>query len=156
MILRATLPSSIDPRAPRRCLEPGCRRSTRHRKPYCPDHVERLPYVQEVLAALEGKEREQAEVAILGPRAVDPDGITAGEILNELAIHGPRSVARLAKDLALSRRLAEHYVEALRREGFVSVQARRRRRRDSAFVRLIPIEAAMPAAPAVLEEAAAG
>src|SRR5690606_15818305 len=36
-----------------KCQTVGCGAPTRHRKPYCPDHVESMPYVQEILAQLD-------------------------------------------------------------------------------------------------------
>src|SRR5690606_30645190 len=36
-----------------KCQTVGCGQPTRHRKPYCPDHVENMPYVQGILAQLD-------------------------------------------------------------------------------------------------------
>lgn len=96
-----------------------CGQATREGKPYCPDHVERHGYVQEVMAALERRAAEEERVLRKGAAAVDPEGINAREILLQLRLHGERTVERLARDLQLDPRLVPHYAQALARRGLV-------------------------------------
>jgi len=76
---------------PKPCQLPGCSRSTREHKPYCTDHVEHHEYVQGVIARLEAEELELAAVKKRGPRAVDPAGLTAQEIVLQLELYGDRT-----------------------------------------------------------------
>lgn len=97
------------------CEADGCNRSTKEGKPFCSDHILHQPYVQELLAALEAKEAEEARVTRLGARAVDPEGITAREVVRTLTVHGPRTLPRLAKDMNLEVETLDGYVKALRK-----------------------------------------
>lgn len=85
-------PASIKPAVPR-CER--CGRATREGKPVCAEHVTEMPYVRELLRELE---RRDAELALLadgkGPAPLHED-----EVLAVLAVKGPRTVARLARDL---------------------------------------------------------
>lgn len=104
---------------PRRCEL--CGDATREGKPYCPEHVERHPYVQEVLAVLEERSAEERRVLRRGASAVDPRGVNAREILLQLHLYGERTVERLARDLQLDPALVPHYAQALARRGLVSL-----------------------------------
>jgi len=44
-----------------KCSEPGCNRSTRENKPYCPEHVESTPYVQRLMTQPEYIEEMKRE-----------------------------------------------------------------------------------------------
>ena len=68
---------------------------------------------------------------MFGPDAVDPDGMTAQDLVLYLEQHGVRTSARLARDLNLDHELVLTYLTALRRAGRVSYPAgpRRSRRR---------------------------
>lgn len=103
------------------CAFSGCHEPTRERKPYCTEHVTELPYVQTLLTRLEEREREVAEVAKRGYRAVDPDGLNAAEILLQLALFGERTVPRLCRDLQLELAVAEGFAYALARRGLVTL-----------------------------------
>ncbi len=109
-----------------RCEAPRCSQRTRDGKPYCPEHVELLPYVQELQAALAEQQAEQRRVASRGARAVDPDGLTARELLLQLDLYGDRTVERLARDLQLDVDLVHAYAKALARHGRVSLSQTRR------------------------------
>ena len=54
-----------------------------------------------------------------GSRAVDPEGITAQEILQFIRVHGPRTVPRLARELNLEVKTVTGYVRALERRKVV-------------------------------------
>lgn len=110
----------------RYCEAEGCGVATREGKPYCSEHVERHPYVQQVLAQLERRETEEARVNQVGARAVDPQGITAQEILQFIRLHGPRTVPRLARELNLEVKTVTGYVRALERRKVVDTDTTRR------------------------------
>jgi DNA-binding MarR family transcriptional regulator len=110
----------------RHCEVEGCGVATREGKPYCSEHVERHPYVRQVLAQLVQRESEEARVFDQGARAVDPAGITAQEILQFIRLHGPRTVPRLARELNLEVKTVTGYVRALERRKVVDTDTTRR------------------------------
>jgi len=131
---------TLDHRAPRQtptttrlCRSHGCDQSTREGKPYCPDHVEEHPYVQEILSTLQRREEEEARVRSRGSRAVDPSGLTARELVLHLSLHGARTVERLSRELQLDPKVLDGYVSALVSQGAVSLG---RTNRGSTVVRL--------------------
>jgi hypothetical protein len=111
---------------PRHCEVPACGVATRAGKPYCSEHVDRHPYVSELLAQIAAREAEEAQVRARGAAAVDLDGLTATEVLTFLRVHGERSVPRLARDLNMDLRTVAHYVSALARRGEVELGENRR------------------------------
>ena len=128
MILRTlSLEEPEKRRAPRSCEASGCGRSTRERKPFCPDHVEQHAYVQEVLGKLAAREAADERVLRRGPKAVDPRSLTAEELLTFLHVHGSNSVKRLARELNLEVELVDRYAAGLARLGLVSLGETRRR-----------------------------
>jgi len=123
-----------------RCSAAGCDEATREGKPFCTEHVEEHDYVQDLLATLEAQDAEIQRVARLGARAVDPEGLTACEILNTLRVHGPRTVRRLARELNHEAKVLEAYVKALERRGLVTKDKKGRKRRR--LVHLVAADAA--------------
>ena len=99
-----------------RCGEP-----TRERKPFCPEHVEEHPYIQQLIAKIEDKEREEERVAEFGEFEIAEDSLTSQEILAQLSIYGARTVERLARDMNLGIPIIEHYVSKLAREGKIEL-----------------------------------
>ena len=97
----------------RHCEGKGCKKATTGRKPFCVDHVERQPYVQELQGRIQKRSQEWEHVGRRGARAVDPAGLTAVEIVQYVRVHGPCTIKRLAKDLSLERSLLESFVRAL-------------------------------------------
>ncbi len=117
----------------RSCSEPNCFATTREGKPYCPDHVERHTYVQEILAILAEREAEEDRVRSGGPTAVDPAGLTAQELVLHLSLHGSRTVERLSREFQLEADVMLDYVDALRERGLLVLG---RTTRGSTVVRL--------------------
>lgn len=99
----------------------ACGQPTREGKPYCPEHVDRQPYVAELLAELASQEEELAMVAMRGADAVDPSGLTARELLQLVRLHGPRTVQRLGRELNIKPVLISCYVRALAQVGMVEL-----------------------------------
>ena len=117
----------------RSCKAPGCHATTREGKPYCPEHVEFHPYVQEILEILDRREEEEQLVRKRGPSAVDPEGLTAKELMLHLSLHGSRTVERLSREFQLDATVMGNYVRALRNRGLVVLG---RTTRGSTVVRL--------------------
>jgi hypothetical protein len=108
------------------CERPDCGKATREGKPYCSDHVDDHPYVRGLIEALAAREAEEARVRKRGARAVDLDGVTAREILGYVAIHGGRTVQRLARELNLDIQTIKGYARALERGKRVHLTSTRR------------------------------
>lgn len=125
------------PRSAVRCSAEECNRATRHGKPYCPRHVHLHDYARDVLDALARMEEECALILRRGARAVDLDGLLVREICTAIRRQGSVSVALLARDLSLDRRVVHHCVVALTRCGALEM-APGRRSRDSARVQPHP------------------
>lgn len=109
-----------------RCAAEGCAERTRDGKPFCPAHVELHPYVRTLQETLRAQQDEQERVARRGPRAVDPDGLTAKELLLQLWLYGDRTVERLCRDLQLESGLVQSYAKALERHGRVTLHRTQR------------------------------
>ena len=120
------VPHISDRRPAPRCEAAGCTETTRNGKPYCTNHVELLPYVNRLIDTLEARDAELERVAKRGPRSVDPQGITAQEILLQLKLYGGRTIARLSRDLMLEENVVESYGRALAKLGCVSIGRHRR------------------------------
>lgn len=50
-VLDARVACDVSKRAD--CQEPGCVRTTKEGKPYCPDHISRLPYIAHLMQEVE-------------------------------------------------------------------------------------------------------
>jgi hypothetical protein len=102
------------------CHVQGCNRPTTERKPYCIDHLDRLPYVKELQDALGRRDDEEmAAVGRKGWRAVNPDGSRAREIIDQLAVKGAQTPKRLAITVEIRPNSLENYLSALERAGLV-------------------------------------
>lgn len=110
-----------------RCGHPGCLSPTREGKPYCPMHVELMPYVAQLMNDLENQQAEHERARKPGKTSgIDPEGITAKELLLLVDQHGGRTVPRLAKDLQIEPEVVARYVAELRKLGKVHTGATRR------------------------------
>jgi hypothetical protein len=102
------------------CHVPGCGHPTTERKPYCIDHIDRLPYVKELQAQLAHRDAEEvAATSRRGWRAVDPTGSRAREIIDQLAVKGAQTPKRLAITVEIQPNSLESYLGALERAGLV-------------------------------------
>ncbi|HZU97304.1 MAG TPA: hypothetical protein VFF73_11455 [Planctomycetota bacterium] len=105
----------------RACLVRDCPGATSEGKPYCLEHLGLLPYV----GRLARREREAREAAGRNRRRIDPRGIVARDILDELEVHGDVTPRRLAQGVALNRRTLGRFLVALEKAGLVSLRAAR-------------------------------
>lgn len=115
----------------RQIVEPAtpcaaCGRPTREGKPFCPDHVEELPYVASLMCELAAQAAEHQAVSKNGAGAVNVDGTTARELLHLLQLHGPRTVQRLGRELNIKPGLVSDYARALAAAGRVILGRSRR------------------------------
>lgn len=93
---------------------------TTERKPYCIEHLDRLPYVKELQAALLHRdEEEDAAASRKGWKAVDTEGSRAREIIDQLAVKGAQTPKRLAITVEIRPTSLENYLGALERAGLV-------------------------------------
>jgi len=106
------------------CEVPACTQTTREGKPFCPDHVDHNPYVQDILEHLAVREDEEDRakreaIRLRGnPRSklrdfADLDGPTAKMLIQYLEIHGAKTMERLARDLQLDDDVLNMFVRAL-------------------------------------------
>ena len=80
-----------------------------------------MPYIQELVARICERDEELERVARRGWKEVDPQGLTASEILLQLSLYGDRTVPRLCRDLQLDIDVAEGFAMALARRGMVTL-----------------------------------
>lgn len=124
-----------DPRlAPTRCQAEDCNRSTRRRKPYCPEHVELHDYVAGVLAGIAARERD-LQRWLAEPRRKDVSGPLRDDLLELLAVSGERTLVGAARALHVPVAALERLSSALAREGTVSLG---RTRRGNTTAEVIP------------------
>jgi hypothetical protein len=101
------------------CTVDGCRRTTNDRKPFCLDHIDRMPYARQIASEIEARDREALAVG-LGPcDHVDLAGSRAREIVDVLRCHRALSLERLAELVCLDHETFTAYARALERAGLV-------------------------------------
>lgn len=119
--MRIIIPDGASSRTgPNFCEFDGCKETTREGKPYCSNHVELNLYASEVVAHLERRAQEDGR-ARRQVRGINTGGVTATELLQNIADHGPRTKERLCRELNIDRAALDGYVEALRVKGLVTV-----------------------------------
>lgn len=115
----------------RGCSAPGCLKSTRESKPFCPDHVELHPYVQEIVAFRDSREAEIA--GIEKGKQVKNNSPLFEEILIYITNYGSKTVERIAHDIMISVPATKKLVQTMRRKGIIKTG---RTTRGSTTVRL--------------------
>ena len=102
------------------CRVQGCGHPTTERKPYCIEHLDRLPYVKELQEQLARRDAEEtAATGRKGWKSVDPVGSRAREIIDQLAVKGAQTPKRLAITVEIRPSSLEGYLGALERAGLV-------------------------------------
>jgi len=101
-----------------------CNRATARRKPFCKDHILRLPYPASVRRDLDSAQADQ--------HRVNTGGVLAADILTVVRHQGPCTVGRLRRLLHLPHTVAAKYVRALVLEG--TLRTRRVRGEHSTMV----------------------
>ena len=100
-----------------RCTVDGCEQVTHARKPYCIDHLDRLPYVRWLQEEL-GRRSESAS----------PSTVVDQDIVRQLSLHGPLTIPRLAREAEVSASALEARLKSLEKAGLVRTQVIRDRR----------------------------
>jgi hypothetical protein len=103
----------------RTCATKGCPETTREGKIYCTNHVEKHPYVKHLLDRMADRDKEDHNVKMRGPKAVNMEGITVAEIMLHLRQNGPRTEERLQRELQIDKSIIHNYVVALNQRGLV-------------------------------------
>ena len=129
-------PSGPSDSRTRFCAAAGCILTTREGKPYCPDHVDRHPYVQNLLSALAEREDEESKVKQRGARAVNPEGLAVKELILHLSLHGARTEERLCRELQMEPKVLDGYINSLKRRGIIAFG---RTNRGSTVIRLAKV-----------------
>ena len=97
-----------------RCGHPGCQKTTREAKPFCPEHVEEHPYVKEIIAHLEQRVAEKKLAA--ENKLEDHCGQLAGELIHLLR-GGERTIERVSRELRLTNKEARGACQCLQQAG---------------------------------------
>jgi len=115
-----------------------CGKTTREGKSYCSDHVEEGSYIQGLMDRISGKDYEEDLAETSYARFRDHVGdeytTTMDEIKLCLTLHGPRSIARIAKDIGINKDAAKSYIALLSHRGDVSITINTR---GASIVRLL-------------------
>jgi len=103
-----------------RCGVAGCGRVPKEAKPFCPSHLDRLPYVQSLREQL-SRCHDELDAASQedGWRCIDPHGVIAQEILDQVAARGAPTPQGLAQSVGVSPRAIENYIIVLEEAGLV-------------------------------------
>ncbi len=99
-------PSRI--REDRRCTVDGCANTTTGRKPYCIDHIDRLPYVRQLTDELARRDSP----ALRG-------SAYAAEVLDQLEQQGRATVGRLAREVGVPLKRLEPCIATLVKAGIL-------------------------------------
>lgn len=99
---------------------------TTGRKPYCFDHVRRMPYMERVASQVEQRQREADHVARGGH--VDLGGLRAREI-GWLVLEGPLGFRSLMNLTELKAFVLRRYLRALERAGTIKRHVERTERK---------------------------
>jgi hypothetical protein len=93
-------PERREPRS--MCRAQDCTNSTTEKKPYCGTHLSRLPYCRKIMNEVQGIANELALVGQKGPRALDPYGILAQDVVDAIGQHGALPARRVPLAVGLT------------------------------------------------------
>lgn len=131
----------------RKCDASGCYELTRENKPFCLLHIERTPYVDNLIRRMEEREETDEKVAT-DHRTAKLDSITALEILLSLRQRGTVTEDNLCRAMKLGRQTVHNYVLAMLEKKMVLLQPNKRGR---THVTLLDASG-RPATPMLLDE----
>ena len=118
----------------RHCEIPGCKNTTREKKPYCSKHIWKLPYIQKVVQEILTQENEVDRVKRIGISAINPEGDMLQEVIIMLENHGSMTQEKLAQWLHIDYEAVVAYVKFLWKRNKV---ATKKTTRGSTVVSLI-------------------
>jgi len=116
------------------CRVDQCQQTTREGKSFCTDHIEFQPYIRDLIKRMADRKLEDEQVRREGSKAVNLDGITAGEILLHLRQGGTRTEERLERETRLDKVIIHNYLVRLSMEGTIKFG---RTSRNNTCVRLV-------------------
>ena len=93
------------------CESGGCKKTTRENKPHCPDHLEAIDYVHNLLDVIKDQKVEQEKALYKGTRAIKKDSLTVKEIVLVLSLNGQKTLNYLSRSLQLSEDVLEVYAK---------------------------------------------
>ena len=102
------------------CSVSGCKEPTTEYKPYCIEHIDRVPHASAISDYLKDREVEERRAARRnGWKHIDVNGSRAREIVNYLVVHGAQSPKRLAINIEIAPAALEAYLVAMERAKLV-------------------------------------
>lgn len=114
------------------CAAPGCTNLTREWKTYCIKHIGMHDYVKDIIARQSARE---AEVKSLNGCGKTTEGsILAQEILSALHVYGPRSAARLSRELNIGIESIYKVLRFMKNRGLITIG---KTIRNTVFVELV-------------------
>ena len=93
------------------CESNGCENTTRENKPHCPEHLEEIEYVHNILHVLRQQGVEHERVISQGTRAIKKDSLTVREIILVLSLNGEKTLNYLGRCLQLSEDVLKVYAQ---------------------------------------------
>ena len=99
------------------CRVRGCPKIPSERKPYCLEHLDQLPYTQQLQANLQTQETELSR-APRNAKIIDLRGVIAQEILSELG-KKPLTQAKLGQTMQINKPAIAAYVRRLKNAGII-------------------------------------
>lgn len=105
----------------KRCDVFGCIELTRENKPFCLEHIERAPYVQDLLRRMEERVKLDQEVETDHQKA-DLDSITAREIVLALRKQGTVTEENMSRAMKLPRTTIHNYALAMQDKKIVTLR----------------------------------
>lgn len=105
--------------AVRMCDVDDCYENTREGKIYCSNHIEKQPYIQELMKRIQDRTQEDELVRQEGSTAVNLEGITSKEIRLQLQYSGTRTEERLTRELQVDKTIVHNYAIRLQTEGVI-------------------------------------
>lgn len=91
-----------------------CNKLTHDGKDECVEHLSKRPYVAALLQTMKQHEKETARIEKQGIRAVDPQGLHVSEILSDLNMHGPKTIAGLSRSTQFSQAVVSTCVKKMK------------------------------------------
>lgn len=103
-----------------------CNKPTHEGKPECVEHLGRRPYIAALLQKMKQHEKDASRIEKQGTRAVHLDGLHVSEILNDLHMHGPKTIAGLCRATQFSEAIILACVRKMRKEELIKMLTNRR------------------------------
>jgi len=107
-----------------------CDKETTSSKPYCIDHLDKLPEVANIKKAMNNFMQEQQKIAEKGKKAITRKGLLITDIIRELKL-GSRTFERLAMDVDLPKTVLAHCIEWLEENNLIKIEISQERKKKT-------------------------